>query len=34
METVKEINSDKIKIFKKIKWNKFDDNNSNIIIIF
>ena len=30
-ETVKEINSDKIKIFKKIKSNKFDDNNSNII---
>ena len=30
-ETVKEINNDKIKIFKKIKWNKFDDNNENIV---
>lgn len=29
--TIKEINDDKIEIFKKIKWSKFDDSHLNII---
>ena len=29
-ETIKEINDTKIKIFKKIKWSKFEDSHLNI----
>ena len=30
-ETIKEINDTKIKIFKKIKWSKFEDSHLNIV---
>tara|TARA_B100000123_G_C25730996_1_gene429255 strand:+ start:223 stop:1383 length:1161 start_codon:yes stop_codon:yes gene_type:complete len=30
-ETIKEINDDEIKIFKKIRWSKFEDSHLNIV---
>ena len=30
-ETIKEVNDDEIKIFKKIKWSKLDDSDLNIV---